>query len=148
MSTLDRDRLIYLHDTLSYRDISERTGIPLSTVGYVIRGERELGADYRDSLRMTYRQQVFIDYRQIGAAQDVASRYVLATTHRARSVLEDAKKMNAVYVNNLVLRKILQYDRRGESYDLPTLWKEARELVIAAHEWSKSDPDEWTEEGS
>ncbi len=99
------ERLLYLTKTHTYRDIAEITGIPVSTISYVIRGERILQGRYHLPLRSMYERQVYGDLRALGMSAQMARRFRSFSTER---IVQYQSKANEV-VNMLV-------DYRFEAY--------------------------------
>lgn len=89
------DRLEFLAGKYSYRYISEYTGIPISTISYVVRGERVLGAQYLQNLGSFYQREAYATLRARGYSAITARAFrsravaaVVAALSRSDSIVE------------------------------------------------------------
>ena len=101
------DRLAYLSQKYSYSEIREVTGVPESTISYVIRGERKLPGQYFLNVRSMYSRTIYAELRSAGATPEVAARF------RGRSVARTVKYIEESHsiVNQLSAQRLDQYNK-------------------------------------
>jgi hypothetical protein len=122
------DRLAFLSERYSYREIRELTGVPESTISYVIRGERKLGAQYILNVRSAYSRTVYRELRDAGASVYVARKYTWRSTASVAEFLGESDTM----VRNLAdyrLEQYADYLRRQGRY---VSEEDTRSVLIAA----------------
>lgn len=73
--TLARARLTAVKETLSQAEISRQTGIPQSTLSYVLSGERELPDKYKKATRNIYQRTTYRQLRDTGLSATQARRW-------------------------------------------------------------------------
>lgn len=66
------ESLELLARSYTYRQIQEQTGVPQSTISYVLRGERELPEKYRQSVTAAGYFQAYRELRNEGAGENSA----------------------------------------------------------------------------
>lgn len=69
------DRLRWLKERITGQEISSNTGIPNSTLSYVIRGLRTLPSRYLKPTRLFYTRSAYRALRNVGLSVDLARRY-------------------------------------------------------------------------
>lgn len=71
---------------MTYAQISEETGIPVSSVGYINRGERDVPMVYRTSANKTYRSIAYDNLRQSGLSSVQSNRFKWYTPEKVLDV--------------------------------------------------------------
>lgn len=108
IETLDR-----LYGRYSYNQISERTGIPIATLSYVIRGERNLPTKYILPLRNAYARLNYLELREAGLPVQLARSLRWASTLKRADYLSSANSL----IGQLVDYRYVEYNesrkRRG-----------------------------------
>ncbi len=99
------ERLQALNQQYSYREITEITGIPASTISYVIREQRVLPSQYILNLKSLYSRYAYSQLRTAGLSVALSSRYRWYTPAHLGDILREA--------TDLVSRLV---DYRYESY--------------------------------
>lgn len=107
------DRLAFLNERYSYADISEVTGIPASTIGYVTRGERPLGAQYILNLRSFYTKTVYKELREAGASTYLARAYRYRSTASANEFLKESSSVIGQLADYIFEERKASHIRRG-----------------------------------
>jgi hypothetical protein len=72
--------------TMTYNQISEETGIPASSVGYINRGERDVPMVYRTSANNAYRTIAYDNLRQTGLSSVQSNRFKWYTPEKVLDV--------------------------------------------------------------
>lgn len=85
-----QDRLAALSQRHSYRTISRETGIPVSSISYVIRGQRKLPSKHIRQLRNYYSRDVYAQLRSAGLNPRIARRYRWFSTAHQQEFIEEA----------------------------------------------------------
>ena len=80
------ERIGYLLENMSQSHLSNITGIPKSTLSYVVNEVRELPTKYENVLYNTYRKQAYNRLRDAGASIVEANRFKSGSVARVHSV--------------------------------------------------------------
>lgn len=100
------DRLGYLSQRYSYSEIREITGVPESTISYVIRGERKLPGQYFLNVRSMYSRTVYAELRASGATPDVAARFRGRSVARTVAYIQESQSV----ATQLAMTRFSQYN--------------------------------------
>lgn len=109
------ERLAVLRKSVSYRKISEETGIPISTISYTVREQRVLPAKYTQSLRNYYSRNIYKQLRDVGMSPQSARRYRWFTPSKQMEFIQEADDL----VNQLVdyrMQQQIDYMRRQGTF--------------------------------
>ena len=89
MSDLNTERLQFLNESYSQSAISELTGIPRSTLSYVLRDQRSLPSKYIESTRDNYLADAFERLVEHGAPFKTSSTFLNSPVSTIRKTLDD-----------------------------------------------------------
>lgn len=95
--------------------IAERTGIPRSTVGFVRRGERELGSAYYGPLRSAYQSETTRRLDEAGLPHREAIRFSMSRPERQREI---TNTMHSIIQDLAIGSTTNQYEASGEDPDI------------------------------
>lgn len=99
------ERLAWLNQRYSYGTIREYTGIPESTISYVIKGERLLPGQYSHNLALYFNREAYRALRAAGATTTVARQYRGHSVASIQAYLDSSNNL----VNQLVQYRFDQY---------------------------------------
>ena len=133
----DRLQFLLINNNLSY--ISEKSGIPYSTLYSFKTEKRDLPIKWYSSFQTLYRREVYSTYRDIGASVKEATNW---RGHQPDQILYDIKKTQEkidFLTTGSAIKKLIA---SGEKYDQETFWKiydSLRPLMEKAFYDSKKD---------
>lgn len=143
MTSLNIRRLQYTATFLSQKKISEATGIPQSTLSFVLRGKRHLPKKYISSTRNFFQRTVYNNLRGLGMSTIQAKRF---SWYSPTSIIEIEGTMK-MKLNDLTLGIIGQLTKRLDHkptiQEINSLYGEAREKLILGMQKSHKVYEEW-----
>lgn len=101
------DRIMWLHQRVSYPTIRDYTGIPESTAAYVVSGERNLPGQYYTPLANYFNKMAYAALKAAGATVSQARAYRGASVARINAFLEAGNTM----IMQLAQSRFDQYKR-------------------------------------
>ena len=137
------DRLQYLNQQYSYREIQDFTGIPISTISYVIRDQMRLSDVYRLPLRRAYSRTIYASLRASGLSPNIARNISWGSVSKAEEWINESKGV----VNQIAQSRFEQYKdfliRSGRYVDDETTAQILRDSITKALAKSPIDTDEF-----
>lgn len=126
------NRLMYVSEMRTDAWISQASGIPVSTIGYVRRGERELPSQYYSVMRNLYQRESYANLREQGFSYHQARRY---SSYAPAAVTENVTKMDSV-IRTLAEGRaggiIAKLEKAGEYYDPEAVYNESLDVMKKA----------------
>jgi hypothetical protein len=141
------DRLKYISEDNTQSYISSETGIPQSTLSYVIRGERNLPLQYYDAVNSLYSREVSKRLIDLGAPEHQANRFLAASVSTVKEKeLFVAKIADGITQQNLIERAAIDDipTSRIESFFLDN-WYETHDNIVNSMRLSEKPLEEWAE---
>ena len=135
--------LQYVNETRSANWIANQTGIPRSTVGYVLRGERVLPTKYNLNARRVYQTEVYGHMKSAGMSANQATRFKWYAPEAVRLKISIMKEI----VNESTLMRIGQKQvsdtKQGIIKGINDYWKDTKEEVKESYRQSYRSLDDW-----
>lgn len=100
MASWSQERLEFATRYQSQASISRATGIPQSTLSYVIRGERTLPSKYHTVLRNMYQRTAYSVLKDAGLSSTQARRFSWYSPTRIENVLSEVGNVVTKLVNS------------------------------------------------
>ncbi len=145
MSIRSTRNLQYINQTRSQTWIANQTGIPRSTVGFVLRGERTLPSKYSLNARRIYQTEVYRNLKSAGMSANQATRF---KWYAPEAVGLKTSIMKEIVKESTLLRigqKITADKKKGIISTIEDYWKDTTEEVKDAYRKSDSTYDDWIE---
>lgn len=138
-------RLSFMKQYMTYTEMSELTGIPRSTLNYVVRGVRSLSEQYRPLVEPNYRKTAYRALRDAGFTSYQANRWKWYSPSRVMSVMQDVSTHTAFLARGTALKQWAHYQREGIEVDWDELYKDALRKQEYAYQNSDMSLEEYKE---
>lgn len=138
-------RLSFMKQYMTYTEMSELTGIPRSTLNYVVRGVRDLSQQYRPLVEPAYRKTAYHALRDAGFSSYQANRWKWYSPSRVMEVMQDVATHTAYLARGTALKQWVAYQRRGIEVDWDSLYADALQKQQYAYEHSDMSAEEYKE---
>ncbi len=124
-------------------DISNLTGIPRSTIGFVRRGERSLPSKYVRPLYDTYRRVNYHILRDEAFSYSQARRYSSSSVKDASGVAVEMRMMVTQSTRGAITGKVTALEKKGILPDLRQIQKDMLAAVRKGYMKSRKDFKQW-----
>jgi len=139
LTSLSGNRISYIAETRSDAWISEQTGIPRSTIGFVRREERTLPKEYSSALRNLYQREAYARLREEGFAYHQARRF---SSYAPQSVSLKQSLMK-VLIDDLTLgqisKRLQEVGLAITEENIFSIWDDTRGSIVEAMKKSHKD---------
>ena len=135
--------LSYVNEKQTQQWIADQTGIPRSTVGFVLRGERKLPSQYNLNARRIYQTEVYRRLTGEGMSPNQASRF---KWYAPEAVGLKTNIMQEIVKESTLMRigqKQVQDQKTGIMKDINDYWKDTKKEVQESYRRSQSTLDDW-----
>lgn len=129
----------FVGDRMSQSEISRETGIPRSTVGFVMRGERDLPTEYQSIMRNLYQRTAYQSMREAGASADIAKKFSWYSPGRVTQIDETYDELTSKTAFGVTLKQKNDAEDRGEYYSVKEHYDDILEQIKANYRISKKD---------
>jgi transcriptional regulator with XRE-family HTH domain len=129
----------FIGERMSQADISRETGIPRSTVGFVMRGERELPTEYTSSLRNLYQRTAYAEMRESGASVEIAKKFSWYSPGRVEQVDDIYDELTSKTAFGACLKAQREAEDAGEFYSIKDHYEDVLEQVKENYSKSRKD---------
>jgi len=112
--------------------IAQASGIPISTIGYVRRGERELPSQHYSTMRNLYQRETYRQLREEGFSYHQARRF---SSYAPATVTKNVETMKDVIEKLSIGRAggmAAKYEKLGIPYDASKLYQESGKVMKKA----------------
>jgi len=135
--------LQYVSEKQTQTWIANQTGIPRSTVGFALRGERALPSKYTLNARRIYQTEAYRRMTKEGMSPNQASRFkwfapeaVGLKTGIMKEIINESTLMR-------IGQKQVQDQKTGIMKDIDDYWKDTKKEVQESYRRSDSTLDDW-----
>lgn len=135
--------LQFVGETRSQTWIAEQTGIPRSTVGFVLRGERTLPSEYALSARSLYQREGYSRMKAEGFSASQADRFKWYTPESVNLKIGIMKEIVTTSTAMVVGQRMARDQKQGIFNSLTSYWEKAKEDVQEGFRQSKKTMDDW-----
>ena len=135
--------LQYVNETRSQNWIAQQSGIPRSTIGFVLRGERTLPTKYNLNARRIYQTEVYARAKFVGMSANQASRYKWYAPEAVRLKIGI---MNEIVNESTLMRigqKQITDEKIGIIKGIDDYWKDTKDEVKESYRQSYKTLDDW-----
>lgn len=135
--------LQYVNETRSANWIARQTGIPRSTVGFVLRGQRALPTKYNLNARRIYQTEAYSRMKFTGMSSNQASRFKWYAPEAVRLKIGI---MNEIVKESTLMRigqKQIKDRKIGIMKSIDDYWKDTKDEVKESYRQSYKSLDDW-----
>jgi hypothetical protein len=135
--------LQFVSETRSQTWIAEQSGIPRSTVGFVLRGERPLPSEYAHAARALYQREGYTRMRSEGFSVPQADRFKWYRPEAVKIKIGIMKEIVNTSTTMIVGQRMARDQKQGIFHNISYYWKQAKEDVQEGFRRSKKTLEDW-----
>jgi len=147
-NTISIRRAVFLRTKTTLTNISQQTGIPISTLSYVSRGERNLPSQYVTPLRNFYQRFSYQQMRTAGIAVNQAHRFSWYQPEKVQLVLVEFETKIKYLTEGYVANYKKYIDGTINSDQALELWYDGEKAIREGIEKSEKPYEKWLEYGT
>jgi hypothetical protein len=148
VNTISVRRTVFLRQKNTLTSISQSTGIPISTLSYVSRGERNLPSKYTSVLRNYYQRNTYQIMRSSGISVNQAHRFSWYNPEKVQSILVEFETKIKYLTEGYVANYKKYIDGEIEDDQVMELWYDGEEAIRKGIEESDQPYETWLDYGT
>ncbi len=137
--------LQFVNETRSQNWIAQHSGIPRSTVGFVLRGERTLPSKYNLNARRLYQTEVYATMKAVGMSASQATRFKWYAPEAVRLKIGIMKEIVKESTLMRIGQKQVKDEKQGIIQGIDDYWKDTKEEVAESYRQSYKTLDDWVD---
>jgi len=148
LNSISIRRAVFLRSKTTLTNISQSTGIPVSTLSYVSRGERNLPSKYITPLRNFYQRTSYQLMRTAGISVNQAHRFSWYQPEKVQLVLTEFETKIKYLTEGYVANYKKYIDGEIDDNQVLELWYDGEKAIREGIEESEEPYEKWLEYGT
>lgn len=136
MSDSFTTRIGWLSQRIGQSAIRQATGIPRSTLSYVVRGTRNLPTRYYDTVRKLYARETYARFRGVGMPAHIARGFRYGSPPRIEEIVGKWKDKVSFLSEGWIAKRRETFKAQGIYVSAEDLKEEAEEAIMEGLEQS------------
>lgn len=123
------DRLQFLYENLSEREISRQTGIARSTLYDIKKGFYEVSERFYTTIRNAFQRTAYQQLREAGMDTIKSEKYKWYSVSTVRETIGRMKSVVNYLTDSNIASALKRAERKGEAYDRDIIYENLRERI-------------------